>query len=43
MMTKEDNIARLIALAEKLNVKIITRKEKADDERSNQSRISDKL
>lgn len=42
-MTKADSEARIIALAEKLHVKIITRKEKADDERSNQSRISDKL
>ena len=42
-MTKADSEARIIALAEKLHVKIITRKEKTDDERSNQSRISDKL
>lgn len=42
-MTKADSEARIIALAEKLHVKIITRKEKVDDERSNQSRISDKL
>ena len=42
-MTRSDSEARIIALAEKLHVKIITRKENADDERSSKHRISHKL
>ena len=42
-MIRRDSEARIIELAEKLHVKIITKKENVDDERSNQNRISDKL
>ena len=42
-MIKSDKEAKLIALAEKLNVKIITKKESLNDKRSSKHRISDKL
>lgn len=42
-MIKHDKVARIIGLAEELNVKIITKKEKKHDKRSDKHRISHKL
>ena len=42
-MTKSDKVARIIGMADKLGVKIDTKKEKKHDKGSNKHRISHKL